>query len=836
MPNEGNFYLSSLNREERKRMMEELEALNAEQNEAFIQDIMAYQKYLQELKALDRAMDELSELDSWGLPKTLSAEDKTALEQQMLSTAQAGEAFLSDIKNIAQDNKDIELNKGVPAMVGKLQGLLSHDYTTVQAYDPSKKQLSLPALMEESRTKTIMLGKKQIESMHGAQSSRIPMSLVNEKGRIRSGFLTKGNKLEVMSVYQSALHAAANEAGTRQMEEQWEGLLQKYRDYKKIGADKGDEYVIAHMVAATFDKKSASASEINFKVLLHKMGVPATGLGKRAITKFVDKLQPLNTIGTAFAAIDLQLKEGQRIDTRNSAMSAAADFLGRPDLVARATDVKFIDGDGEVLEGTFMDFADGLDLGSGKKRYFQQISDDPFGEKAPSAKPGAFLKDIADIQAIDYICGNLDRHFANLMYRVDENGRLIGIKAIDNDTSLGSNLPGGENHQRLAGTNNMGVISESMATQIKNMTPEMLRFRLRGKNLSEEQLDFAALRLEQLKTAILEGEQYYKDKPIGKGQVYDEGHLRKVADKDFASLKIEQMCSEEKDALGWSKNLYGEVRTKMKERLYEARKNGASFVPKDRRVPDDTKLEKVDTADKTLSEKLTIKAMEEPIHAIGNYINFPRHWDKDIKKAKTIDELTHRNNGSPQFAEMVSAVKHLAALQKHFNQLKEAGKELTLQEYKQYHSQLKGALKDVSETQEAYLNFKMGEKKVEELDQLRGKNEYEQNRIRFAKNVRQFVNRAVKNANKLENPDSFAIDPAEIRAQEMRRDLEEQEKAMEELRKIHEAHGLAAPETIVASRKGRLNDNRAAADSFQKQVIEKSKEAANKPKPPAAGL
>ena len=237
MPNEGNFYLSSLNREERKRMMEELEALNAEQNEAFIQDIMAYQKYLQELKALDRAMDELSELDSWGLPKTLSAEDKTALEQQMLSTAQAGEAFLSDIKNIAQDNKDIELNKGVPAMVGKLQGLLSHDYTTVQAYDPSKKQLSLPALMEESRTKTIMLGKKQIESMHGAQSSRIPMSLVNEKGRIRSGFLTKGNKLEVMSVYQSALHAAANEAGTRQMEEQWEGLLQKYQCGHRSGTD-----------------------------------------------------------------------------------------------------------------------------------------------------------------------------------------------------------------------------------------------------------------------------------------------------------------------------------------------------------------------------------------------------------------------------------------------------------------------------------------------------------------------------------------------------------------------------------------------------------------------
>ena len=34
------------------------------------------------------------------------------------------------------------------------------------------------------------------------------------------------------------------------------------------------------------------------------------------------------------------------------------------------------------------------------------------------------LKQLADLEALDYICGNVDRHTGNLMYQV-ENGRIV---------------------------------------------------------------------------------------------------------------------------------------------------------------------------------------------------------------------------------------------------------------------------------------------------------------------------------------------------------------------------------------------------------------------------
>jgi hypothetical protein len=104
----------------------------------------------------------------------------------------AGEAYRAEAKQAA--GQEQELKQGLPGLVGKLQGVLSHDYAAIQGYDPASK-LSLPELMEKSRCKTIQLGTTQINSMGGAQSSRIPMSLVNEKGEKRQGSPTKANTI-----------------------------------------------------------------------------------------------------------------------------------------------------------------------------------------------------------------------------------------------------------------------------------------------------------------------------------------------------------------------------------------------------------------------------------------------------------------------------------------------------------------------------------------------------------------------------------------------------------------------------------------------------------------
>ena len=376
----------------------------------------------------------------------------------------------------------------------------------------------------------------------------------------------------------------------------------------------------------------------------------------------------------------------------------------------------------------------------------------------------------------------------------------------------------------------MGVISESMAKKIGNMSPEMLKFTLRGRGLSEEQLDFAAKRLEQLKEAIKKGEEHYAKEPIGNEKlVYKEGFLRTVKDHEFASMKIDQMCSEEKDKLGWYKNLYGEGRGKMQIRVREARRNGAAFVPKEQRPAMKNELEKVDTADKTLSEKLTVQAMRESISGISNLVKFNTGRQTELGGAKNIDELTHGKNGSQKFADMVKAVKYLNSLHKYFKETIGDGKNaVSLQEYKRYYTQLKGAYQELADTQEAYLNFKMGEKKVTDLKDLVGKNEYERNRIKFAKSVRQYVNHCKKRVDKLEDPESFAIDPEEVRAQAERQELEERKAAMEALKQLHKKEGLAAPEKIKNVGK---DDADGTLKEYKQQVKTKSEQIRKETEP-----
>ena len=695
----------------------------------------------------------------------------------------------------------------------------------IPEFSENKDDAMLMYFSIEDKDETAL--RREIEALGGAQSSRIPMRLVNEKGEIRQGFLTKASKVGILKAYNDAVTAASREAGTRQVEEKWEGFLKKYRAFKKIDPKKSDEFVVGHLLETSFVENDAASSKVAFRNLLAKMKIRPSELNTSAINKFVEKLTPARTVANGFNAVVLELKDGDRIDRRNSAMSAVADLLGKSDLIAHATDVKFTDKEGDVIEGTFMDNADGLDLGSGKKKYFEQICNDPFGYTAESAKPGNFLKQIADLQVIDFLCGNADRHYGNLFYKVDDNGRLIGVQGIDNDTSFGSNAPGEQELQRLPGTANMGVISESMAKKIGNMSPEMLKFTLRGRGLSEEQLEFAAKRLEQLQDAIKKGEEHYAKEPAGSGKlVYKEGFLRTVKDQEFASMKIGQMCPEETDKAGWYKNLFGEVRGKILSRTREARQNGAKFIPKDKRPLDMSQQpEKIDMADKTLSEKLTVQNMRESISGISNLVKFSTARQTELGGAKNVDELTHGKNGSQQFADMVKAVKYLDSLHKYFKETLGGGKAaVNMQEYKRYYTQLKGAFQELKDTQEAYLNFKMGEKKVTDLKDLVGKNEYERNRIKFAKSVRQFVNHCEKKVNKLEDPDSFAIDPEEVRAQAERQELEERKAAMEALKQLHKKEGLAAPEKIKNVGKDGKGDADGTLKEYQQQVKTKSEQ------------
>ncbi len=148
-------------------------------------------------------------------------------------------------------------------------------------------------------------------------------------------------------------------------------------------------------------------------------------------------------------------------------------------------------------------------------------------------------RQLADLQALDYICGNIDRHKANMLYQFDESNpkhlRLIGVQGIDNDQSF---FDGTGRRSALPAPESMSAIPESTATKIEGLSRDMLKTVLRNFALEEAQLDAAWARTEDLKRAIREGREFYRDKDAG---VLAEGHLRIVKDDEWSGYPLEQL-------------------------------------------------------------------------------------------------------------------------------------------------------------------------------------------------------------------------------------------------------------------------------------------------------
>ena len=154
----------------------------------------------------------------------------------------------------------------------------------------------------------------------------------------------------------------------------------------------------------------------------------------------------------------LTLQEGANIDKRSIAMSRMAGLLGKKELVAEARPMLLIQN-GTAVSGTFIAMAEGVDLAHPKP-------DDPIQSLTiENMDNPAVFGDIAAMQALDFICGNVDRHPGNFFLRFQpKNGpeaKLVGITLIDNDLSF-SNAKKGMGSKFVV-PEDMGVIGETAA-------------------------------------------------------------------------------------------------------------------------------------------------------------------------------------------------------------------------------------------------------------------------------------------------------------------------------------------------------------------------------------
>ncbi|MBR4657207.1 MAG: hypothetical protein IKO68_11755 [Oscillospiraceae bacterium] len=710
-----------------------------------------YLEYHSALSKLNGLMDRHSAVeDEDGLPKVLEEDGKQELIEAIRETARTGEVFLRSLQSAGAAGTVVG---DVPVMVTRLQNLLFDDYEVLNAYNPEEAGLSFPELQENARTQIVDFRGMDLKKLGGAQSTRLAMTVVDEKGCRREGVFTKASYVNVKANFdkilqrvnaeydkQSFTYQAEDFAETlvekgyhpggktkaedlsdtevvQGMKQQVNDLIPRYRKYlserNDMIRDTKPEDASEELLIGHFAQKIHAGIRNGTKptALLNEMGYSAETLSNQAFSILEEGLTKYSyVVSDVINTRGLLLKDGDRLDQRNSAMSAVASILGVPELVARAENMKYLDEKGDVREGTFMEFSKGLDLyGKANHQNLKYISEKPF------TPPCGIFKSLADLQILDYICGNVDRHGGNMTYIVDDQGIFQGVQAIDNDSSFGLGVPGKDGrYNNLFGTNDLRVMSASMAERVSSLSPDMLRFALRGRGLKEEEIGAACRRLTDLQDAI----QTRSKVAANSEEVENAGTtLCVMGDNALNSLKLSSVMNTDR-------NIIHAVVTKFVA-LVKRERNIYPYEPNARRKEAEP-LREVGTTDRRYVAGGIADTMQGMSRAIQNSVT-----------GFKVGNLSSFLRSSDQFRSMVKAVKNAKATADRIR--KEIGGDKEhLDRYdprvKEQRDKADEAMQKVRQAAETYLQKKIRERGGS-IENVKGKNEYERKRIEYARNL-----------------------------------------------------------------------------------------------------
>lgn len=504
-----------------------------------------YAEYLLSLAKIAELFDEYSVMGEDGYPK-LRAEDYTRLKQAYEAAFQAGKAYTESMQAEAAQNS---ANASRVQLVEHFADLLAKDYNL---FDISlgKEEKTLFDVFSVSRGMKLSVAGNEISSAGANMSSRIPVSFTADNGEKITGFFTETEHVN-MAREQKAL-LAKHGAGHPEYEEAF-GMLIKDPNYRKFAANPSAvrENVDDVLSNAMYRQLCAmylyylepsyegkSAQEANAIRKGHRAWAKTLLDDGEFITRFYEFTREYAALSNKYAVLRLgaEIQGDANIGDRNVAMSEVAAALGTPDLIAHSVKMKLV-VDGVEKDGTFMATAEGADLDHLK-------DDNPLLRvNANSVDNPAAFKSIADLQVLDYICGNVDRHVGNMFYQTEETAdgvKLTGVVGIDNDCSMGLLSPeSDEERMQLVETSNMLVMSREYADKIASMTPDMLKIRLKGLELSDAEIQAANDRLAHLQEKLVESRTYFEKH---KDEKLRQGYIKVVDDDQWADYKITDLA------------------------------------------------------------------------------------------------------------------------------------------------------------------------------------------------------------------------------------------------------------------------------------------------------
>lgn len=668
--------------------------------------------YLDELSQLNKDMQRLMTPteDGW---KEVDEETRNVLLQEYSKTAKVMEEFIKESEGM--DDPDIKDARDVSL---KLSQILSKDMRVLRRYNPQEETKTLPDIMADSRTETLDLSNKTFKTVGGNNSSRIPMKILGDNGKVISGYFTMAKYNQPAEEAKKLFDDLAKKVSNPEGAEMVRSFVDKYKEHYHL-ENKTDDYIIYSMIrgmrevdpvtgddVVSFNKFIAEAAKINgleVADVRKKIGTKIKGDLEKQVSKLYIGVAQNNTT---------EIPTGSRIDSRNTAVSVMAELLGMPNLVCHARSVRVKTQDGKEIEGTFME----------ESTYLDPNKPGALGRQVDSASidnsDKVIFKQLADLQVLDYLCGNTDRNGGNMFFEVDEDGIIRGVQGIDNDMSFGKITKMRGNNNKMVNPDSFGFMDAETANRVMRLKPEELEFALRGL-VEEDAITAAKGRLKILQGKILESRKNLD--PNDKSLDYSE-YIKEYTMEDFEKLTVGQ--------LRYRNNIFGDA--------FET----VEMIGDLARDPDRTR-KPIETEIGT-TNRATISGLKNQLRQIN-------HYKQALKKR------TAKGRSSDNYRDIQTAVdNHKALIEKILKRINDSKKLVSNGDtspeavYGQFVSnsdliKLNESMKSVKGAATKYSNGKKKDLKLEDPKNAKKPSDYTKARMDISDDLQKFADTCIKN-------------------------------------------------------------------------------------------
>lgn len=188
-----------------------------------------------------------------------------------------------------------------------------------------------------------------------------------------------------------------------------------------------------------FVQKKTAGNYDRTRVLEGNLPNRLSEAGREAFIYFSSQKEKVSTAVAELLDPSGTLSQPGPINTtrRNVATSRMASLLGLDHLIAKSQTAEIYDeATGKTYRGNVMDKARGEENRTIQEKLAKNQS---YTKGDMSNFTAGFQRDMVNLQVLDVLCGQMDRHANNMFYQMNENGKFTGVQGIDNDGSFGLN-------------------------------------------------------------------------------------------------------------------------------------------------------------------------------------------------------------------------------------------------------------------------------------------------------------------------------------------------------------------------------------------------------------